>query len=300
MRFRLALSLTVLSVVACLPPPPVDVDNIIGNHQERQDPGSPTIVESELSARLVGEQLELQVPVELLTSDAEVEVTIVDGSSEETQGQATVSVSGEGRQTATLRLDKSAGDGWVPAGQSFGVLGQYIVVVSAKHGSATHLVRRDLFRMTRYLDATVLVPREIPVGADVPVRVVVKDSLGALLGGVTVTGQLSAGVEGEAPITATATSDAQGEALVLLGVPASAGALLTVDVELGDDGSEGRWGGQVTVVGSSDVLLTTDQPRYQPGQTMHLRALAFGSDRAPYVGPVRFEVTDGNGTLIFR
>ncbi|HKV42598.1 MAG TPA: MG2 domain-containing protein, partial [Blastocatellia bacterium] len=50
------------------------------------------------------------------------------------------------------------------------------------------------------------------------------------------------------------------------------------------------------------ILLTTDKPIYQPGQTMHLRALALdGPSRAAAANqPVMLEIEDGKGNKVFK
>jgi alpha-2-macroglobulin-like protein len=50
------------------------------------------------------------------------------------------------------------------------------------------------------------------------------------------------------------------------------------------------------------VLLTTDKPIYQPGQTMHLRAMALqNTDNKPLAGQMLlFEVADGKGNKVFK
>jgi uncharacterized protein YfaS (alpha-2-macroglobulin family) len=50
------------------------------------------------------------------------------------------------------------------------------------------------------------------------------------------------------------------------------------------------------------ILLTTDKPLYQPGQTMHLRALALdGPTRAAAADqPITLEVEDGKGNKVFK
>lgn len=50
------------------------------------------------------------------------------------------------------------------------------------------------------------------------------------------------------------------------------------------------------------LMLSTDKPVYQPGQTIHVRALALRRpDRKPVVGqPVEFSISDPKGNIIFR
>ncbi|MCU0690683.1 MAG: MG2 domain-containing protein, partial [Polyangiaceae bacterium] len=50
------------------------------------------------------------------------------------------------------------------------------------------------------------------------------------------------------------------------------------------------------------ILLTTDKPIYQPGQLMHLRALALQrqGNRPLASAPVTFEIEDGKGNKIFK
>ena len=50
------------------------------------------------------------------------------------------------------------------------------------------------------------------------------------------------------------------------------------------------------------ILLTTDKPLYQPGQTIHLRALALdGPSRAAIADqPITLEVEDGKGNKVFK
>jgi hypothetical protein len=57
----------------------------------------------------------------------------------------------------------------------------------------------------------------------------------------------------------------------------------------------------VNVRSTAKVLLTTDKPLYQPGQTVHIRALALRAfDLAPAAGDVTLEVEDGKGNKVFK
>jgi hypothetical protein len=49
------------------------------------------------------------------------------------------------------------------------------------------------------------------------------------------------------------------------------------------------------------ILLTTEKPLYQPGQTIHIRALALNrADRHASAGPLTFEIEDSRGNKVFR
>ena len=58
----------------------------------------------------------------------------------------------------------------------------------------------------------------------------------------------------------------------------------------------------VKVKGEPKVLLVTDKPLYQPGQTIHLRALALDRVTQKPVGnqAVTFEISDGKGNKICK
>ncbi|MCJ7822556.1 MAG: MG2 domain-containing protein, partial [Armatimonadetes bacterium] len=58
----------------------------------------------------------------------------------------------------------------------------------------------------------------------------------------------------------------------------------------------------VTIARSAQILLTTDKPLYQPGQTIHLRALALmRPSMKPAAGaPVTLEVEDAKGNKVFK
>ncbi len=59
---------------------------------------------------------------------------------------------------------------------------------------------------------------------------------------------------------------------------------------------------QVELDDKASLLLTTEKPIYQPGQTIHVRALALdrGTQKADAARPIRFEVEDSRGNKVFR
>lgn len=58
----------------------------------------------------------------------------------------------------------------------------------------------------------------------------------------------------------------------------------------------------ITIAPSAQVLLTTDKPVYQPGQVIHIRALALSSpDRSAVAGADGvIDVRDGKGNMVFK
>src|SRR5262249_26373678 len=59
---------------------------------------------------------------------------------------------------------------------------------------------------------------------------------------------------------------------------------------------------QVQVKSDAKILLVTDKPLYQPGQVIHIRALALRSfDLKPVAdSPLLFEVEDAKGNKVFK
>lgn len=80
--------------------------------------------------------------------------------------------------------------------------------------------------------------------------------------------------------------------------PGSYTLLIQVRSPIGQDEVEQT----IQVEEAAQVLLTTDKPLYQPGQTMHLRALALRKpDLQPAADlPLAFEVQDPKGNRVFR
>ncbi len=75
---------------------------------------------------------------------------------------------------------------------------------------------------------------------------------------------------------------------------------LTVDVksQVGHD----TVNEQIQIQEATQLLLTTDKPLFQPGQTMHLRALALDVATRQAVGdkPITFEIEDARGNKVFK
>ncbi len=151
---------------------------------------------------------------------------------------------------------------------------------------------------TIVLGQTTLVP-----GSDAAMRVVVRDSRDASpLPDASVEVRLRPEDGGGAKMLFKGVTDAAGNVAVSFTVPEDVDPKQVLIVEtksrLGSDTLEQS----VTVERDFRILLTTDKPLYQPGQLIHIRALALGAfDMRPAVAQsLEVTVADGKGNTVFR
>ncbi|HEY3352269.1 MAG TPA: MG2 domain-containing protein, partial [Polyangia bacterium] len=102
--------------------------------------------------------------------------------------------------------------------------------------------------------------------------------------------------------TAEASTGPSGDADLRLHVPADAPGSCRLAVETRAPQGTDRYEGRVEVVTGGRLLVTTDKPLYQPGQTIHYRVLALRPfDLKPVAGrTVTFEVQDPRGNLLVQ
>ncbi len=144
--------------------------------------------------------------------------------------------------------------------------------------------------------------RLIP-GSTAAMRVVVRDSRDASpLPNAQVEVRMRPANGGRAKVLFKGVTDAAGNVDVAFAVPEDVEPQQTLIVEtkssLGSDTLEQT----VTVARDYRILLTTDKPLYQPGQIIHIRALALGAfDLRPAAGQnLEVTVADGKGNTVFR
>ncbi len=110
--------------------------------------------------------------------------------------------------------------------------------------------------------------------------------------------------EGGAPVWEHATtSDEQGLVVVALDLPGdSAQGPHSLRMDVAHEGWTEHLERSVAVERSFRVLVSTDKPLYQPGQVVHLHALALAAvDGSPAAGrEVLFEVADARGNKVFE
>ena len=140
--------------------------------------------------------------------------------------------------------------------------------------------------------------RKYLAGANAAVRVIVTDNQNQ-----PVSGASTLRIEGEkGQVLFTGRLNARGTADAEFRLPATANGTypLRYAVETPLGGAE--YSEQVRVEDEASILLTTEKPVYQPGQTIHVRALAL--DRARHQATasrdLSFEVEDPRGNKVFR
>jgi hypothetical protein len=144
--------------------------------------------------------------------------------------------------------------------------------------------------------------RYVP-GSQTALRVVVRDlSDQAPIADAAVKVLMQPAEGGKAITLFQGSTDSQGAADVDFMVPADLEAAQTLIVETTSDLGEDRLEQSVTVDRDYKILLTTDKPLYQPGQIIHIRALALSTfDRVPASSQgVEFTIADGKGNKVFR
>ena len=173
--------------------------------------------------------------------------------------------------------------------------------VQYRFAAAEAFARRSLFFMQELLSTTVLGQRDLVGGTSPRIRVLVQDkAAGAPVAAASVSVTLA---EKDKPIASfEGRTDERGEVVAALKLPDREinGAKLSVKVKsrTSADAVEER----VNVKSATRTLLTTDKPLYQPGQTIHMRALSLNraTMKPRAEAPVVFEVEDAKGNKVFK
>jgi 5-hydroxyisourate hydrolase-like protein (transthyretin family) len=107
---------------------------------------------------------------------------------------------------------------------------------------------------------------------------------------------------GRGEVLFVGTTDARGELRPTFTVPEVAEPAQTLVVRTRSAQGRDELEQSVTVERSYKVLLTTDKPLYQPGQVIHVRALAVSAfDRVPAADqPVELTIADAKGNKVYR
>ena len=183
-------------------------------------------------------------------------------------------------------------------------LSAYVIDYEAQVDSWAHGLygRRSLFEAINKLEIQVLTAERYAKGETAFLRLFARNpATGAPAAGAQVTVALTM-PDGSLETVATGTTDRYGSLTADLDLPpefeGSTRLVLAVEDASGVDTAEA----DVQVLPDVRILLTSDKPLYQPGQTMHLRALVLDrASKQPYAGgEVIFEVMDAAGNKVFK
>ncbi|MBK8988749.1 MAG: hypothetical protein IPM39_22195 [Chloroflexi bacterium] len=151
-------------------------------------------------------------------------------------------------------------------------------------------------------ETIILGQSDLVPGSTAVLRVAVRDSRDAApLTGATVNVRLQA-PGGAAQTVYSGQTDSLGTADVAFAVPDDAQSDYTLIIETASPLGDDRVERPITLSRDYRILLTTDKPLYQPGQVIHLRALALSTfDRVPAAGQaLEIAIADGKGNTVFR
>ncbi len=140
-------------------------------------------------------------------------------------------------------------------------------------------------------------------GSQAALRVAVRNSSdGAPLANAEIRVSLQPASGGRAELVYTGQTNATGSADVSFTVPETAVTDYTLIVETSSPLGRDRLERTVTLARDYRILLSSDKPLYQPGQVIHLRALALSTfDLAPAIAqPLEIAIADGKGNTVFR
>ena len=178
-------------------------------------------------------------------------------------------------------------------------LAQYYV--RYRFSSGEPFQQRSLFYLGEILETTVLGQREFLAGTSPVIRVLVRDrAAGIPIVGAEVGVELIA--EDKVISKFTAKTDKHGEVAAPLDMPDIPVDNARLKVSVTSKTAKDTVEETVRVRSASRTLLTTDKPLYQPGQTIHIRALTLSQPKMkPLVeAEVVFEVEDSKGNKVFK
>ena len=267
------------------------------SEEDHLEDGVLSLMEKHMSAKVVGDSLEVYFP--LVNSgegplSGEVEITcrhLTDGYSATGDGAFVLD---KGDDVVVASVDS------LPPFATAGEQAEYVVDYTVRAGSYKVTGRRSLFMLIDKADLLVMVPNELLQGQVTSVRTFLIDPRnGAPIPDQKIKVEL---LDEEGGVRDTITSKTDATGVAIIEVPADEVGALTLKCALVDGETEEEVEANIQVVRESKLLLTSDKPMYQPGQTMHLRALALDRfDLKPLSEEeLVFEVLDSKGNKVFK
>ena len=271
----------------------IKVDGRDENHN-----GNLSLDESSIVATRLGTELEVEIVVtenqgEEFAGMVSLGLRSLDGNLiDDVKNSFTASAG-----TAKLRLQLSG----LPAEAETGDLADYVLHYRVETDQGDLWGRRSLYASVQKQEVLLLTPDSFFAGTRGGARLLAREPVTGQGMADTPVALYYAPQEGERELLFEGATDAFGSlALDFLTPDELSSGELQVEVQT-DTGLEVITS-PAQVVKDDKILLTTDKPIYQPGQTIHLRALALSRPHLhpTAAAPVLFEVRDGKGNKVFK
>jgi alpha-2-macroglobulin-like protein len=256
------------------------------------------IDEARISVVIEGDRAVFGVPLPIALLPGTVEMRLRD-ISDAVLGSASAAFAPGAAQILTIEVPGIQDDAELAS------LARYVVDYKVACGAGWTEGSRSLFASAAKTQAILRGPDALIAGAENGMRLYVQDhETDTPLEGVPATFTLG-WTDDAGPhslVLFSGQTNAMGTIEAELNVPAGVSADATMTVVLDDHVGTQTISAPVTVTKTQNILLTTDKPLYQPGQTMHLRSLAL---RRPDLVPESdldtvFEVVDSKGNKVFK
>ncbi len=258
--------------------------------------------EAALTARIDGSNLDVTLPLGSLGCDVagSARLSLIDAlATPESEVAAQTHTFSMGASGTTVGFTLAARWSATP---SAGELARYVLGYDVAGSFGEIRGRRSLFEAVPSVAATLLAPNAMPGGSPAEARIAVRNpGSGEPIAGATVEVDAQP-KDGAATSLWTGATDADGEALARFWAPSDVadGTNLVVNVSAAD--GTATLSSPLVVTHDRQILLTTDKPLYQPGQTMHLRTLTLKRPQLlPDANePEIIEIQDGKGNKVAR
>ena len=274
-----------------------------------------SVAEQDITAQVVAGALQVRLPVMVeqngaRMADARVLLADLEGTVLAEVNESVELLGGDNMVEVSVTSDALPAAGVDEA--------SYLVAYEVSVGGKTASGYRSLFTVLPKVDLRAQLPSKLIADEGAQLRIFAIDPF---------TSQPMAGIDIEVELAPAPVEVEERDDGGVDGPPIPAGETTTLTTTTGDDGSavvelpatgEGDYiataravdgldimgflTDDVSVERSHRVLLSTDKPIYQPGQTMHLRALAMKQPSlvAEAGRDVTFEVYDGKGNMVMR
>jgi alpha-2-macroglobulin-like protein len=173
--------------------------------------------------------------------------------------------------------------------------------VRYRYDSNQEYIKRSLLFVGEVLETTILGQREFIAGTAPLIRIIIKDrASGGFIENANVSVELTQ--DGNVLFKSSGKSNAEGEVAARIAMPEMVIKNAKLKVVVKTSTAEDTVEEIIQVRSALRTLLTTDKPLYQPGQTIHIRALSLSQpDMEPLSdSDVVFEVEDAKGIKVFK